>query len=125
LWNEQKMSTARERRLYYSGWNKTQSTGVMRWPVGHLKNDKGQEHPHITVTDDGQVMLDTNKTYPDDSIAFARDWIMSLDPNLNDAHNKSAVNFLNQAIAVMDQRAVKRHGYSYNQEERDLKVPYE
>jgi hypothetical protein len=60
--------------------------------------------------------------YPDDALAVIRDILHSFENK--DDHTLKAIQHVQAAIQVLDQRALKRHGYSGSKEEQDFKPSY-
>lgn len=112
------MTSPRERRLYtqYHQVDTKKEKKILKWV-------DGQVCPGVTI-DGSEITFDTAKVYPDDMLAVVRDMIYLLNLTNPDEHNENALTHLKTAIYEMDKRAVKRHGYSYSEAERNLTLPY-
>lgn len=111
------MTTDRAKRLF----NQTypvddKKEGSMWWKDGELREG---------ITLDGQkITFDFKRVYADDAIALIRDIYSMYNERYPSNNNASIIHHLNQAIYEADRRAVSKHGYSYNEEEANLKTPY-
>ena len=107
------MTTDREYRLY------KQEYPVDDSKKGNVRYQDGELRPGVNVQ--GQnVHLNFSEIYPDDAIALIRDMYTSLYPS---EYNTDIIASLQKAIYTADKRSVAKHGYSWNEEERDLKLP--
>lgn len=69
----------------------------------------------ITVHEDGSFTV-SRDAYVDDVVAFLSGAIAT-----NDTIDYNIKHCLHKFINLMDERAVKRHGYKYNEKEREYK----
>ena len=60
--------------------------------------------------------------YPDDALAVIRDMLHSFE--YKDDYTLEAIQHIQKAIQVLDQRALERHGYSGSKDEQDFKPSY-
>lgn len=71
-----------------------------------------------------ELTFDFSKIYPDDAVAVLRDLYTRLQRRNPRPVNDAVIEHLNKAIYDADRDAVKRHGYSFDEKERTLPVPY-
>lgn len=122
-----KIKTSRELRLYPQQWplDKEKEWDVLKWKDGFIRPE-GSSSKAIEVLGrqlclDFVTKDDSKGIYVDDLIAIARDMAISdTRPNVD---KEEGIEFLNRAIQCFDKSAVKRHGYSGNEDEKNLKVP--
>lgn len=120
--------TNRELRLYPQQWpvDKEKEYDVLKFKDGYLKPE-GSKSTAMLVHGRQLVLEfvtrdDTRGIYVDDMIAIARD--IALSDTRPNPDKEEGIEYLNRAIQCFDKSAVKRHGYSGNEREKNLKIPY-
>ena len=113
------VNNSRLLRLYASSEN-NRSLWIAAGPEESVNNcflKAGPYGNHIRVEQDGSLVC-SKKIYPDDLLGLVATLLSSradADKDVGVAHAHVLA-----AIAAMDARAVKRHGYSYSPEEKDV-----
>lgn len=107
--------TSRELRCEIQEWDLDEKkTKVLRFKDGELREG-------ITV-EGSEMKINFDKCYPDDVLAIMRDLLNSYTDK--DLETLQAIKQLELCIQILDQRALRRHGYSYSVEEKNFKPTY-
>lgn len=114
------MKTSRELRCEPQYWeiDENKKNNVLKFKNGYLTKN-------IQVSENKLVFNFKEENcggcYPDDALALIRDIYLSF---ALDEKTKQAVEHIQKAIELMDQRALEKHGYSDSKEEQDFKPTY-
>lgn len=115
-----KMKTSRELRCEPQKWEIDKNKeGVLKFKDGMLKKNVHVEGCKLVFTCNRP---NAGGCYPDDMLATIRDIYLSF--GTVDTHTQTALLKIQEAINMLDQRAVEKHGYSNSKEEMNYVPPY-
>lgn len=115
--------TAREFRCEPQKWlcDSNKKNDVLKFKDGKLRNNitvKGDEITFKLKARNGKYGV-----YPDDILAIVRDIYISFGDNV-DKYTKDAIDSIQKTIEILDERALKKHGYSDSKEEKEFVPSY-